>query len=551
MSRKVLQSRFSILGTESSIHKAQTDHILASIGTDLYPNELVADSLAEQSRPYQVNKATSNAVVCDPGVNGSPAISSDFISSEKRSSRPYDMTGTCPINQTILDPVEAETMAALQFEKARHLFRMGLLVDPQHGPLYHAYGNMELVSVISYYAHYFSIQMFDVITSELLQRRGNITGSRDVFMRGIAMNCSDVISLYHAWGLLELKDNRRREAADIFRRGIELGLKGNKEVESGVGFLLHSLGMLEMDDHRIEEAKRVFSTGISLLPQHSQMLLGLALASAKLGQYDAARIHFRASVDCDPNHAHSWQSWAIAEKESGNFELARILFRQGLKNCPMHSPLWQAFGVMEMQQNNFDVARTLFVQSLERNPDHAQSYQAWACLEIRSNNLLKAKELVLQGIRRIPNHPALWTVAGLVEEKLGETRKARKILSAALERFPNHGALYKVFGEFEAKQGNYDFATGVFKKGLEKDPHCTAIYHAAALLHAKMGDLEGLSELHILAKNHFKSNLETASVSENNDVIEFIRNLGVATNQEESQRLDFPNNDSFIFDIYQ
>ena len=36
----------------------------------------------------------------------------------------------------------------------------GMMVDPQHGPLYHAYGNMEL-------------------------RRNNVTGARDVLMRGV------------------------------------------------------------------------------------------------------------------------------------------------------------------------------------------------------------------------------------------------------------------------------------------------------------------------------------------------------------------------------
>jgi hypothetical protein len=113
----------------------------------------------------------------------------------------------------------AEAFAAAQFQKARDLFSVGMMVDPQHGPLYHAYGNMEL-------------------------RRGNITGARDVLMRGITMNCSDITSLYHAWGLLEIKDHRRAEAGDIFRRGVELGLKGNRCVfmyvyVNGVGFYVH------------------------------------------------------------------------------------------------------------------------------------------------------------------------------------------------------------------------------------------------------------------------------------------------------------------------
>jgi hypothetical protein len=33
-----------------------------------------------------------------------------------------------------------------QYKKARELFALGMIVNPKHGPLYHAYGNMELVS---------------------------------------------------------------------------------------------------------------------------------------------------------------------------------------------------------------------------------------------------------------------------------------------------------------------------------------------------------------------------------------------------------------------
>ena len=373
---------------------------------------------------------------------------------------------------------DARIQAMKQFEKARTLFGIGLVVDPQHGPLYHAYGNMEM-------------------------RRGNFTGARDIFCIGIASNCSDITSLYHAWGLLELQHGGARGAdvaGHIFRRGIELGLRGSREVENGVGFLLHSLGMLEVDAHRFREAHRVFTTGVSLFPEHSHMLLGRALASMSLGYFKEAHQDFRASVGADPHHAHAWQAWAIAEKQMGNIEVARVLLRQGLKLNPSHGALWQAFAVLEMQQNNIDVARTLFAQSVQRCAGHAQSYQAWACLEVRMGNLLEARSLALQGVRRAPGHAALWTVAGVVEERLGDYTRAKGILDAALKRFPRHGALYKVYGEMEARQSNYAAAKIVFERGLEEDRHCAPLYHAAALLAAKTGDLSSLSEIHERAK---------------------------------------------------
>jgi tetratricopeptide (TPR) repeat protein len=306
----------------------------------------------------------------------------------------------------------AKVVADEQFLKARYLFNLGTTVDPQHGPLYHAHGNMEI-------------------------RHNNISGARDIFAKGISMNCSDITSIFHAWGLLELREGRIEEASKIFRQGIEIGLKGNREVENGVSFLLHSLGMLELvESHRVEEAEKIFSTGVSLFPKHSHMHLGLAMSLMRLGMDEKAREYFRAAVDADPYHAHAWQAWAIAEKQCSHIELARALFRQGLKNNPTHGALWQAFAVMEMHQNNYEVARSLFSQALIRCPGHAQSYQAWACLEVRLGNLKKAKSLALHGIKLTPDHPALWTVAGLIEDRLGDSSRARHIFQRGIERFP-------------------------------------------------------------------------------------------------------------------
>jgi tetratricopeptide (TPR) repeat protein len=39
----------------------------------------------------------------------------------------------------------AQTFAKQQIVKARLLYSVGMSTDPQHGPLYHAYGNMEMV----------------------------------------------------------------------------------------------------------------------------------------------------------------------------------------------------------------------------------------------------------------------------------------------------------------------------------------------------------------------------------------------------------------------
>jgi hypothetical protein len=51
-----------------------------------------------------------------------------------------------PLHPSRQGRTEVEAYAKEQLEKARTLFSIGLAVDPHHGPLYHAYGNMEMVS---------------------------------------------------------------------------------------------------------------------------------------------------------------------------------------------------------------------------------------------------------------------------------------------------------------------------------------------------------------------------------------------------------------------
>lgn len=384
---------------------------------------------------------------------------------------------------------EGKVFAEDKFQQARELFMIGMEADPLHGPLYHAYGNME-------------------------SRRGNTTGARQIFQKGISRKASDYVALYHAWGLLEMKAGNLTLASELFQKGIEDALDHGhlRDIQPKISYLFHSLGMLYLDQRRFQDAYETFQSALVIFPKYSPILLGFAIVNMKMGQFTAAKEYFKRAVDADQFHPHAWQAWAVAEKQLGNIELSRILFREGLKYGASHAALWHGYAVMEMQQGNFDIARYLFAQAIHRsvtssptsssssidhlisaalpfNP-HAQSYQAWACLELRLGNVQRSKQLVEEGMKVARDHAALWTVAGLVEMKLGNQDFALRILEQGIKRFPKHGALYKVLGELHVKIGNVVEARQIFSLGLEHDPFYAPTYHSAALLEAKIGNLE-------------------------------------------------------------
>lgn len=96
-------------------------------------------------------KVLSNVLERDAPLDFSLLSSNSTADSRTKASAPVPTINFTPLGDLPATPAVptniAEAFAAAQFQKARNLFSIGMTVDPQHGPLYHAYGNMELVNM--------------------------------------------------------------------------------------------------------------------------------------------------------------------------------------------------------------------------------------------------------------------------------------------------------------------------------------------------------------------------------------------------------------------
>lgn len=127
--------------------------------------------LHESEGKSRVFKGLSNILERDAPLDFSVA---SILNGENASSSPKLKISTPSTTFTPLGDIPAapavptsvaEAFATAQFQKARELFSVGMSVDPQHGPLYHAYGNMELVNscvVIEYKISYHTVWHFSV-----------------------------------------------------------------------------------------------------------------------------------------------------------------------------------------------------------------------------------------------------------------------------------------------------------------------------------------------------------------------------------------------------
>jgi len=233
----------------------------------------------------------------------------------------------------------------------RKLFNEALLIDPKHGPLYNAYGNLEL-------------------------KEGNTNRAMELYEAGINANCTDASSVYHGLAKLHLKLGDLDTARSVLQRGLALfdtggdgsggsnaiddmknNSKGGKKSEKqgqhhsaqqqneNVAFLAHTLAMIELKfNNNPIVAKSVLNQGLYHSPNSPQLLLAMALSESRMNNESAARSWFERSLRSDQCHAQAWQAFGVMEMTHGFFRTAKTLFECGIKNVPGHGALWQAYG---------------------------------------------------------------------------------------------------------------------------------------------------------------------------------------------------------------
>lgn len=371
------------------------------------------------------------------------------------------------------------------FDRAKGLLDEALLLDPRHGPVYNAYGNME-------------------------RRRGNVEEARRIYKQGIQAECTDPASVFHGLAQLELALGNVAIARMILNEGLRQVESQSRFMDSSrherAIFLVHTLGMIELNTNRAVVASLIFKEGIAKYGNSSQLLLGAALSEVKLGNEEKAREWFELAARSDKRHAQAWQAWGVMEMRAGHHAAAKALFEAGIKNSPRHGALYHAYGTMESRMGNLENARVLFKAGLVKCPNHVPLYQGWASVELRDGNLERAKKLIGEALTRDKTHGSGWLIAADIEERQGNSGLVGLLLRRGIECAPFDPSLYRAYGEYLIRNGKISDAREVLEKGLEVNPTHALLYHSLAELEARVFNLEGLAKLNKRAANIFSRN---------------------------------------------
>jgi tetratricopeptide (TPR) repeat protein len=391
-------------------------------------------------------------------------------------------------------PTTAASGPVPNFNATKRLFEEALMVDRRHGPAYNAYAR----AVAEY---------------------EDEDAARCIFERGLRANCTDAASIYHGYARLELSLGNVNRARELLLEGHHavgcINVGTDSPHRERALFLTHTLGMLELNSNRPSIALDVFVNGIDQYGNSSQLLLGAALCSIKLGNERKAREWFEQSVVTDEKHAQAWQAWGMMEMRAGNLKTAKTLFECGIRSTPRHGALWHAYGVLESRLGNTEASRILFEKGINVAPNHVALYHSWASLELRDCNYSAAKALIAQALTRDKQNGAGWMIAADIEERMGNHGLSILLLQRGIECCPTNNAphLYRALGDALVRQGKILEAREVLEQGIDVDPMYAPLYHSLAELEARIFNVEGLAKLNKRAASIFNNNVLEAGLS--------------------------------------
>ena len=399
----------------------------------------------------------------------------------------------------------------VNYSFVKQLFEEALLLDPQHGPAYNAYGRAE-------------------------SQYGAIQEAREIFQRGVQADCHDAASLYHGYGILELSTGNIDHAREIFQQGMtqvrqwDASIGTDSTRRGRCKYLCHSYGMLELNSGRPADALDIFKEGLSRCGNSSQLLLGAALCEVKLGKEQAARDLFEQSVLADNRHAQAWQAWGVMETRAGDFFTAKTLFEAGLKSCPKHGALWHAYASLEQKKGKYEQARNLYSKGIKKARNHAPLYQGWASLELRQGNHEAARKLITRALTIDKSNGPGWLIAANIEREVGNDGLQLLLLRRGIECAPDDPSLYRRLGEYLIHKGQMDDAREVLEQGIQVNPLHAPLYHSLAELEARVFNVQGLADLNKRTTAIFSNNaMEPSSASTSHAFGTRIRNKSTSS----------------------
>jgi len=279
-----------------------------------------------------------------------------------------------------------------------------------------------------------------------------------------------------------------------YRRVLELR---PNEVEAKV-----NLGAALAHVGQFDEAIALDRSALPSLKDKGPVLLNLALAYYKKGDFEHAREQFEILRDAQPNALQVVILLGDSDLHTGRSDAALNLLE------PLESKYSQnmdfeyvlASALINTKGRRRDgVAR---MEKVAKAVSGADAYMIAGATLLQLNEYELARQDLEQALRLKPTLPGLYTLLGTARDKTGDVRQAEPAFREALKVNPDDFEANLYLGAILYKRRDIDQAKGYLDRALLLKPSDSMARYESAMLKSTSGDYETAArELELLVKD--------------------------------------------------
>ena len=231
----------------------------------------------------------------------------------------------------------------------------------------------------------------------------------------IALAIGIGISLF--WGIISYQQIKIWKNTETFFSHII-------EKDPSVDFAFVNLGRYLEKQNRKREAADVYIKGIQENPEYPDQYNDGGYTFSHLGKYDSAKILLTQAIRLAPDMAEAYNNMGYNFSMMQQFDSSEIYLTKSIKLNPKNETAFNNLGSTYSMMGRYKEAIESFEQAIRLKPGYADAYNNEGSSYGMMGNNTKALELFQKAISLNPNFGGAWFNAGIALQSMGERDQA-------------------------------------------------------------------------------------------------------------------------------
>jgi len=216
----------------------------------------------------------------------------------------------------------------------------------------------------------------------------------------------------------------------------------------------------------------------------------MGTSALRVGKFDEAIEHFRASIRLNPGYVSGYTNLGFAQEMSGSPDEAQNFYTQALSMNPEDYVARANVARIYFIKNEFDEAVVEYKKAVALNEDYAVARQGLGVVYFKQGNAARALEELNEAVRLDPNYAEAYYDMGLVYLETRRMDDAMVQFQKAIKIDPFYADAYSSLGVCLYSKHELEGAIANLKQAVDINPNMGKAHNNLAIAYHSAGNLD-------------------------------------------------------------